>query len=66
VFSRVRGQPENLLVFLSCDTNKFRVDTNMALTDIKVRTLKSKNEPFKIGDGEGLFLLVQPNGSKLW
>lgn len=38
----------------------------MALTDIKVRTLKRKDEPFKIGDGEGLFLLVQPNGSKLW
>ena len=38
----------------------------MALTDTKVRTLKFKAEPFKVGDGEGLHLLVQPNGSKLW
>jgi integrase len=38
----------------------------MALTDTKVRTIKSKAEPFKVGDGEGLYLLVQPNGSKLW
>jgi integrase len=55
-----------LLVLLGCDTNTFRDDTNMALTDTKVRTLRSKDVPFKVGDGEGLYILVQPNASKLW
>lgn len=38
----------------------------MALTDTKVRTVKPKEKPFKIADGKGLFLVVQPNGSKYW
>ena len=38
----------------------------MALTDTKLRTLKSKDAPFRLADGKGLFLLVQPTGSKLW
>jgi hypothetical protein len=37
----------------------------MALTDTKVRTLKSKEAPFKLGDSDALYLLVQPNRSKL-
>jgi hypothetical protein len=38
----------------------------VALTDTKVRTVKPKEKPFKIADGKGLFLVVQPNGSKYW
>jgi integrase len=38
----------------------------MPLTDIKVRTVKPKEKPFKITDGDGLFLLINPNGSKWW
>jgi len=41
-------------------------DTSVALTDTKVRTVKPKEKPFKIADGKGLFLVVQPNGSKYW
>lgn len=41
-------------------------DTPVALTDTKVRTVKPKEKPFKIADGKGLFLVVQPNGSKYW
>ncbi|ECC3253197.1 DUF4102 domain-containing protein, partial [Salmonella enterica subsp. enterica] len=38
----------------------------MALTDIKVRTVKPADKPFKLTDGEGMHLLVNPNGSKYW
>lgn len=38
----------------------------MALTDIKVRTTKSTDKPFKLTDGQGMHLLINPNGSKYW
>ncbi|EOF5050093.1 tyrosine-type recombinase/integrase, partial [Salmonella enterica] len=38
----------------------------MALTDIKVRTVKPADKSFKLTDGEGMHLLVNPNGSKYW
>lgn len=36
------------------------------LTDSAIKALKSKTKPYKIFDGGGLFLLVSPNGAKLW
>jgi integrase len=36
------------------------------LTDPKVRQAKPAEKPYKLFDGGGLFLLVQPGGSKLW
>lgn len=41
-------------------------DTPVALTDTKVRSVKSREKSFKIADGKGLFLVVKPNGSKYW
>jgi hypothetical protein len=38
----------------------------MALTDIAIRTAKPKNRPYKVADAQGLYLLVNPTGSKLW
>ncbi|PRP71117.1 integrase [Chromobacterium amazonense] len=38
----------------------------MALTDVKVRQTKPTEKPVKISDSNGLYLLVKPNGSKLW
>ncbi|EFJ9140786.1 tyrosine-type recombinase/integrase [Escherichia coli] len=38
----------------------------MALTDVKVRTIKSGDKPVKLSDGDGMHLLVHPNGSKYW
>lgn len=38
----------------------------MALTDTAIRTVKLARKPFKMYDREGLFLLVNPGGSKLW
>ena len=36
------------------------------LTDKAIKTLKPKQKPYKVSDGLGLYLLVQPNGSRLW
>lgn len=36
------------------------------LKDADVRNAKPGDKPYKRKDGGGLFLLVQPNGSKLW
>ena len=38
----------------------------MPLTDMTVRNLKRGPTPRKAADTDGLYLLVQPNGSKLW
>ncbi|MEQ9904143.1 tyrosine-type recombinase/integrase [Pectobacterium aroidearum] len=38
----------------------------MALTDIKVRTAKPADKQYKITDGNGMHLLIHPNGSKYW
>ena len=38
----------------------------MAITDIKARTAKIKDKPYKLSDGDGLFLLVTPTGGKWW
>ena len=38
----------------------------MALSDLKIRKAKNREKPYKLADGGGLFLLVKPNGSKLW
>ncbi|MFC3614758.1 tyrosine-type recombinase/integrase [Lutimaribacter marinistellae] len=42
-------------------------DTPMTvLSDARIRALKPKEKPFKQADFDGLYLLVNPNGSKLW
>lgn len=38
----------------------------MALTDLKIRAARHKPKPYHLTDAHGLFLAVQPNGSKLW
>lgn len=38
----------------------------MSLSDIKVRSSKPREKVYKVSDFEGLFVLVKPNGSKLW
>lgn len=43
------------------------IDTpTMELSEFKIRKAKSREKPYKLTDGGGLFLLVKPNGSKLW
>jgi integrase len=37
-----------------------------ARNDVAFRSAKPREKPFKLSDGGGLFLLVQPNATKLW
>ena len=41
-------------------------DTLMALSEFAVRRAKPRETPYKLFDGDGLHLLVNPTGSKLW
>ena len=36
------------------------------LTVIQIQNLQPRAKPYKVSDAEGLFILVQPNGSLLW
>lgn len=38
----------------------------MPITDAKVRNSKPADKTYKVSDSGGLYLLVKPNGSKLW
>lgn len=38
----------------------------MSLNDSKIRKLKPPARPFKVSDSHGLYLLVNPGGSRLW
>lgn len=38
----------------------------ISLTDTAIRNLRPTDKPFKLGDSSGLYLLIKPNGSKLW
>jgi integrase len=38
----------------------------MPLTDSAIKTAKPKDKPYKLSDAQGMYLLVNPNGSKLW
>jgi hypothetical protein len=38
----------------------------MPLTQFAIVNATPKDKPYKLADGGGLHLLVQPNGSKLW
>lgn len=38
----------------------------MSLTELQAKNAKPRERAYKLADGEGLFLLVQPNGAKLW
>ncbi|EPH7125600.1 tyrosine-type recombinase/integrase [Escherichia coli] len=38
----------------------------MSLTDTAIRNAKPIDKPYKLSDAQGLYLLIKPNGSKLW
>lgn len=40
--------------------------TSAPLTEMQVRNAKPKDKAYKLFDGGGLFLHVQPNGSRIW
>ena len=51
--------------FGSCTPNR-KECTPMSLSDAKIRNAKPKVKPYKIADGDGLFLLITPAGGKYW
>ena len=36
------------------------------LNDVKVKNAKPQDKPYKLSDGGGLHLLVNPDGNKYW
>jgi len=36
------------------------------LNDTRIRNAKPKDKPYKLADGKGMVLLINPNGSKWW
>lgn len=42
------------------------VPPQMSLNDSKIRKLKSSSRPVKLSDSHGLYLLVNPGGSRIW
>ncbi|MHB1947072.1 MAG: tyrosine-type recombinase/integrase [Gammaproteobacteria bacterium] len=38
----------------------------MSLNDLKIKSAKAEEKAYKLSDGEGLYLLVTPSGSKSW
>ena len=38
----------------------------MKLTDPIIKAAKPRDKPYKLSDGDGLVLLIQPNGSRWW
>lgn len=38
----------------------------MSLSDVKIRNSKVRDKAYKLYDGNGLFILVHPNGSRYW
>ncbi|MBC8442249.1 MAG: DUF4102 domain-containing protein [Deltaproteobacteria bacterium] len=43
-----------------------RQTTTGKLADVTVRQAKPGEKPYKLSDGAGLYLLVNPNGSRYW
>lgn len=38
----------------------------MALNDIKIKSLKTEEKPYRLADSDGLTIEVRPTGSKIW
>ncbi len=36
------------------------------LSDAKIRSLKPKERPYEVYDDRGLYMVVNPNGSRWW
>ena len=38
----------------------------MPLSDAALRNAKPKDKPYKLADGDGLYLLIKPDGGRYW
>lgn len=46
-------------------THQIITEAPIAIEDVKFRSTKPKEKPYKVSDEKGLYLLVNPNGSRL-
>jgi integrase len=54
-----------VLYFLIYQQNRYGYQ-QVALTDLQLRSLKPADKPYKVSDAAGLYVLVNPGGSRLW
>lgn len=45
---------------------QLQASPKMPLTDLEIKYATPRKRPYKLFDGRGLYLLVQPGGTKLW
>jgi integrase len=45
---------------------QLQASPKMPLTDLEIKYATLRKRPYKLFDGQGLYLLVQPGGTKLW
>jgi hypothetical protein len=64
--NKVRGHPDKTGGIFEGAKPYNRQNTPMALTEVLCKNLKPKKKPYKEFDGQGLYLLIAPNGSKYW
>jgi hypothetical protein len=38
----------------------------MSLTEVAIRAARAVQKPYEVSDEKGLYLLVKPNGARLW
>lgn len=55
-----------MTVYLTVTTTHHNTVTVMPLTDTAIRKTKPIEKPIKLSDGGGLYLLLNPNGSRWW
>lgn len=60
------GVDEESRILIPPEKNRRLEIPQMALTDIKIKAAKPREKAYKLSDGEGLFLLITPKGSKYW
>ncbi len=55
-----------LVILLVSDILANGIPTKMSLSDIALRNAKRREKPYKISDGGGLFVLINPDGKRFW
>jgi Arm DNA-binding domain len=59
--------PEKGRVYSGVYKNSHRIlYPQMPLTDSACKAAKPKDKPYKLTDGDGMFLYVHPNGYRYW
>ena len=65
-FGAARAKSTLLLVYFRDDTNNFGRDTNKGSDRFEGAFAEGQHRPYKVGDGEGLYVFVSTSGARLW